>query len=211
MMFRCIGCFFNRGLFIALAAILGMTLAVSASAQRISLNDLLLQIQQLESMMCGDVDIETCAERIAPSALERIEALEFEVEETLVQLCDLASQTGSVLAACGPLDGDLRIVDGANADEGRLELFWQDQWGTVCDDRWDINDATVACRQMGYSGADAALFTFNVVDGSGPILLDDVQCTGTENLLLDCVHREPVGSHNCSHFEDAGVRCTTTP
>jgi len=207
-MFKFVGCFFNRGLFVALAAILGMSLAASASAQRVNINDLLLQIQQLETMMCGSVDIETCAQRIGPSALERIEALEFEVEETLTQLCDLADQTGSSLSVCGPLDGDLRIVDGANDDEGRLELFWQNQWGTVCDDRWDINDATVACRQMGYSGADAALFTFNVVDGTGPILLDDVQCTGTESNLLDCVHREPVGSHNCSHFEDAGVRCT---
>ena len=203
--------FHRCGLFITLAAILGVTLAVPASAQRISLNDLLVQIQQLETMMCGDVDLETCGERIGPSALERIEALEFELEETLAQLCDLADQTGASLAVCGPLDGDLRIVDGATDDEGRLELFSQGQWGSVCDDRWDINDAAVACRQMGYSGADAALFTFNVVDGSGPIMLDDVQCTGTEDRLLDCVHREPVGSHNCSHFEDAGVRCSPLP
>jgi len=176
-----------------------MTLASPASA-RLSLAD-------LQSLMCGEVELETCLERIKPSALERIEALE---EHDLVlgeAICDLAAQTGAVLEGCGPINGDLRIVDGASPDEGRLELYWANQWGTVCDDRWDINDADVACRQMGYTGATAALFTFNVVDGTGPISLDDVQCVGTEDALLDCTHREPVGSHNCSHFEDAGVRC----
>ena len=53
-----------------------MTLALPASAQRLSLNDLLLQIQQQQTMMCGNVDLETCAVRVAPSALERIESLE---------------------------------------------------------------------------------------------------------------------------------------
>ena len=41
----------------------------------------------------------------------------------------------------------------------------------------------------------------------GPILLDDVGCRGTESSLLQCGHRG-IGVHNCSHYEDAGVRCT---
>ena len=42
--------------------------------------------------------------------------------------------------------------------------------------------------------------------GSGPILLDNVQCTGSESRLVDCP-ANPLGIHNCIHFEDAGVRC----
>ena len=48
--------------------------------------------------------------------------------------------------------------------------------------------------------------------GTGAIFLDNVGCSGTESRLLDCAHNE-IGTHDCSHFEDAGVRCqpVTTP
>ena len=45
--------------------------------------------------------------------------------------------------------------------------------------------------------------------GTGSIFLDDVQCDGTENRLLDCTTRT-IGTHNCAHSEDAGVTCTTS-
>ena len=44
-------------------------------------------------------------------------------------------------------------------------------------------------------------------EGSGSILLDDLLCTGNEDSLLDCVTTDDIGSHNCDHSEDAGVRC----
>ncbi len=205
---------------VAFGLIIGMSSFSSlVFAERLSLTGLKAQIdgvesqvESIKSVVCGDADLADCeADFEPPSMVERIMTLEAEKEILLAALCSLAAQTGAVLPECGPIDGALRIVDGANADEGRLELFYNNQWGTVCDDRWDFNDATVACNQLGYPGAAAALFTFNVVDGAGPILLDDVQCLGTEANLLDCVHREPVGSHNCSHFEDAGVRCNPIP
>ena len=91
---------------------------------------------------------------------------------------------------------------------GRVEVFYNGQWGTICDDSWDINDARVVCRQLGFPvNAIRALSGNEVPDGSGRIWLDDVDCTGSEKNLTDCFHNV-WGNHNCGHSEDAGVQCS---
>jgi deleted-in-malignant-brain-tumors protein 1 len=90
-----------------------------------------------------------------------------------------------------------------------VEVFYRGQWGTICDDNWDIKDAAVVCRQLGYLNAFAALGGSSVPDGSGKIWLDEVKCNGSELNLTKCAHNE-WGSHNCGHGEDAGVQCSST-
>lgn len=57
----------------------------------------------------------------------------------------------------GTEDGDMRLVNGASANEGRVEIFYRGQWGTVCDNLWNILDANVVCRALGYENATRAL------------------------------------------------------
>ena len=101
-------------------------------------------------------------------------------------------------------EGELRLRGGEAEGHGRVEIFSGDRWGTVCDDGWGIPDADVVCHQLGYRGASEAIQRFG--GGIDPIYLDDVQCVGDEEALLDCPARA-FGEHNCGHAEDAGVRC----
>uniref|UniRef100_A0A8C8B2K0 Macrophage receptor with collagenous structure n=1 Tax=Otus sunia TaxID=257818 RepID=A0A8C8B2K0_9STRI len=96
----------------------------------------------------------------------------------------------------------VRIVGGGR--RGRVEVFHQGSWGTICDDYWDDQDGTVICRMLGYS---RAVSTFTATSGTGQIWLDDVNCGGNEHSIFDCTKRN-WGENNCSHSEDAGVECS---
>ena len=79
------------------------------------------------------------------------------------------------------------------------------QWGTICDDNWDIQDAKVVCRQLGYPDAVAAPLSAHYGQGTGPVWLDNVQCLGNESDIFACARN---GHHNCWHDEDASVECS---
>jgi hypothetical protein len=106
----------------------------------------------------------------------------------------------------GPgVEGQLRLVGGSVPNEGRVEIYHDGAWGTVCDDYWDAADAMVACRQLGYGGGtpcSSACFG----SGTGEIWLDDTDCAGTETSLASCPNLG-WGVHNCSHGEDSGLTC----
>ena len=87
-----------------------------------------------------------------------------------------------------------------------MEILYNGQWGTICDYGWDINDANVVCRQLGYQGAARSIPGSKVPDGSGPIMLDEVSCNGTEQNLSSCSD-QGWRNHDCRHTEDAGVEC----
>ena len=90
-----------------------------------------------------------------------------------------------------------------------MEVFYNHQWGTVCDDYWDIEAAQVVCRQLGFDAPTAAPGQAYFGSGVGPILLDNVMCTGEEETLLECQHS--LQDHDCGHAEDAGVVCGVDP
>jgi len=109
-------------------------------------------------------------------------------------------------------NGDIRLVGGSNIYEGRVEVCWNETWGTVCDGFWSVNDGNVACRQLGFLDNGATIFSNAYFGrGTGPILLDDLLCTGSEARLIDCPRStsQGIGTHDfCNgHYDDAGVRC----
>lgn len=104
-------------------------------------------------------------------------------------------------------EGRIRLVNGPTADSGRVEICHAAQWGTVCDDAWDAQDAAVVCRQLGFGAAGAQSISFATYgEGVGQIWLDNVACGGAEGALTQCAG-QVWGDHNCSHSEDAGVIC----
>lgn len=114
-----------------------------------------------------------------------------------------------VPAMAGPQPGDVRLAGDQQGSslQGRVEIYANGEWGTVCDDLWSIQNALVVCRQLGFRHAAKAARNSEFGEGKHlRILLDDVQCQGTESSLLDCQHAA-VGRHNCAHYEDAGVVC----
>ena len=98
------------------------------------------------------------------------------------------------------------MAGGNNSCSGRVEIWCNRAWGTVCDDSWDMNDASVVCRQLGCGSALEATGGAAFGQGNGTIWLDEVKCTGSESFLFDCP--SSLAQSDCDHKEDASVICS---
>ena len=101
---------------------------------------------------------------------------------------------------------DIRLVGGRNQYEGRVEVYRSGEWQTVCDDSWDIKEAEVVCRQLGYGYAILAIQSAAFGQGSGGQWDRDWSCSGNEASLDGCSST----STFCSHSEDASVICSSS-
>ncbi|XP_038054175.1 scavenger receptor cysteine-rich domain superfamily protein-like [Patiria miniata] len=118
------------------------------------------------------------------------------------QQCESSNVAGVV---CN-LKNTVRLEGGPNYFSGRVEIFQDFTWGTICDRDWDITDAGVVCRQLGYIGAEEANSGAHYGEGSGPVHMKGVACTGSEGGLVDCPSHCWTAT-TCSHSQDAGVIC----
>ena len=106
-------------------------------------------------------------------------------------------------------EGSVRLVGGDTLLEGRVEVFLLGQWGTVCDNNWDLADATVVCHELGYAIAVEAPRSAFFGAGSGPSWYYSVSCVGTETTLNQCSRSASNIGSACSHSNDAGVVCSS--
>lgn len=103
-------------------------------------------------------------------------------------------------------DVSVRLMDGTRLS-GRVEVKYKGEWGIICDDNWDDNDANVVCRMLGFHGESTALQRSFYGRGDGDFLLDEVECDGSEKSIDQCEH-SGWKNHDCFIWEVAAVRCT---
>uniref|UniRef100_A0AAY4A5N0 SRCR domain-containing protein n=1 Tax=Denticeps clupeoides TaxID=299321 RepID=A0AAY4A5N0_9TELE len=102
----------------------------------------------------------------------------------------------------------MRLVNGTHRCSGRLEVNQDGEWGTVCGDYWwDMHDASVVCREQGCGEPVDAVEHASFGQGSGPILMHEVHCWGTESRLKNCMSQDNARFF-CGHDKDAGVICS---
>ena len=103
-------------------------------------------------------------------------------------------------------------LNGSTPLEGRVEICINNAWGTVCNNHFSPSDTPVICRNLGYNFTDSYAIPLppdTMWPSDGPIFLDELDCIGTEESVLNCHHS--IGVHStCTHEQDIAVRCVGT-
>uniref|UniRef100_A0A8C1XX11 SRCR domain-containing protein n=1 Tax=Cyprinus carpio TaxID=7962 RepID=A0A8C1XX11_CYPCA len=173
--------------------------------------------QQDAEVVCRELDCGAPVQVLGAAAFGKGDAQMWTQEiqcrgnESLIQLCSTShdiqcSQENNVGLICSDFK-TVRLVGGNSSCSGRVEVHHDGQWGTVCHRSWDKTDAEVVCRELGCGEALNAVYGAYFGQGSGPIWMDQVACSGSESTLKDCGSLG-WGVHNCGHRYDAGVICS---
>ena len=98
----------------------------------------------------------------------------------------------------------VRLVDGGSYNEGRVEVYYNGEWGTVCDNNWSKSKAEMVCVELGLGSSG---IPENFGPGTARVLLDNVICSESDKILANCGHYGVGIAPFCSHSKDVGVKC----
>lgn len=103
--------------------------------------------------------------------------------------------------------GNVKLSGGTNSCEGRVEFYDKGQWGTVCSEAWDVNDATVVCQQLDCGKVHKITSQDEYGHGTAITWSEQIECGGSESNLAQCPQR-PFRDKTCNTTSIAGVVCT---
>ena len=125
------------------------------------------------------------------------------ITRLILYVCIIYCQILDVTSNEAVVEGTVRLVNGSSPHKGRVEIFLLGKWGTVCGDTWDLFDATVLCKELGYLRAVSAPRYAAIGTGSGPPWYS--YCLGNESSLYECTSSY---YYYCHNLQDAGVVCS---
>ena len=98
----------------------------------------------------------------------------------------------------------VRLVDGSSSNEGRVEVYYNGRWGTVCAaNEWTDEYANLVCAQLRFASGESAKFGY----GTGNVLLEILMCSINDTFPASCIHYGVGITVGCGHSEDVGVKC----
>ena len=99
-----------------------------------------------------------------------------------------SNDLASVICTNDPVNPDpVRLAGGPDHTQGRVEINYDEMWGTVCGNSWTMKDANVLCRSLGYYNAESAVSDSEFGAGELSLILDSVNCLGDEKFIQVCV------------------------
>ena len=99
----------------------------------------------------------------------------------------------------------VRLVDGSSSNEGRVVVYYNGRWGTVCtDNEWTDEYANLVCTQLGFASGESADFGYHKYRTR---LLEILMCSINDTFPASCIHYGVGITGGCGHSKDVGVKC----